>query len=225
MGWLSSFLHPERGYKQGQKQLDKYYQQAGQHYNQAQDFARPYNQYGQQAYGDYSNAMHQLLNPEELQNQWAQGYETSPYAKMLQGEASQHGLNAASSMGLMGSTPALQAIQAGTSQIGAADRQQYMNDLMQKMLAGTGIAGNIFNTGASTANQMGQNAMNMGQNAMNMGQNSAGMAYGQQNAPGGMFSGLLGMGTGLLGSALAGPMGGMLGNYMGGKGWSLSGGR
>lgn len=219
MGLFSSFLHPERGYKEAQKQLDKYFQEATQRYNQAQQYAEPYMQYGREVYPQLNQAMQHLLNPQALENQWAQGYEASPYARMVQDQASQHGLNAASSMGLMGSTPALQAIQAGNAQISAADRQQYMQDLMQKLQAGIGIGGSIFNTGATTAGQMGQNAMGMGQNAMNMGQNAAQMAYGQQNSPGGLLSGLLGMGTGLLGSALGGPIGGALV-----KRWNLSGG-
>ena len=39
MSWLSSFLHPEKGYKAAQEQLDKYYQQA-------QGNLQPYNQNG-----------------------------------------------------------------------------------------------------------------------------------------------------------------------------------
>jgi hypothetical protein len=199
MSWLSSFLHPERGYQKGQEQLDKYYQLAQQQF-------QPLAQQGQEAYVGLSDAMKQLLHPDELQNQWAQGYQESPYAKQLEGMATEHGLNAASSMGLMGSTPALQALQAGTSQISNQDRQQYLNDLMQKYMAGTGIGQNIYGTGANAMGQMGQNAMNMGQNA-------AQMAYGQQNAPGNMLGSLLGTGAGLFGSYLAGPMGR-------GMGWS-----
>jgi hypothetical protein len=177
MSWLSSFLHPERGYQKGQEQLDKYYQQG-------QGYLQPYNQFGQNAYGNINEAMQALLNPEALQSKWAQGYEESPAAKQLEGMAQEHGLNAARSMGLMGSTPALQAIQAGTSQIGANDRQQYLDNLMQKYLAGIGIGQDIFGKGASAAGQMSNNANQMGQN-------SAQMKFGEQNAPGNMFSKLL----------------------------------
>jgi hypothetical protein len=154
-----------------------------------------------------------------LQDKWASGYKESEAAKNAQMMAQEHGLGAASSMGLMGSSPALQAIQAGTSQIGAEDRKSYLDDLMQKYLAGAGLAQNIYGTGANAANSMSGNAMNMGQNAMNMGQNSAQMAYGQQNAGGNMFGNLLGAGIGLAGSALGGPIGGALA-----KRWNLSGG-
>jgi len=190
MGWLSSFLHPERGYEKGQKELERYFQQA-------QGFQQPYNQYGQEASGDLFSAMRSLLNPEELQNKWSSGYELSPYAKQTQEMAAQNGLDSASSMHMLGSTPALQALQAGKTQIGIADRDNYMSQLMDKYKSGLGIAGNVFNTGANTA-------ANMGGNAMTMGNNSAEMAYNKANAPGSMLSNLLGIGGSLGAGYLAG---------------------
>ncbi len=210
MGMLDSFLHPEKGYEKAQDELDKYYQQG-------QGYLQPYNQYGQNAYGDYSNAMKRLLDPAALEADWIKNYSESPSAKNAEMMAQQHGLDAASGLGLMGSNTALNAIQGGTSQIGLDDRQNYLNDLMQKYLAGANIAGNIFNTGANSANTLSQNAMNMGQN-------SAQMAYNRQNAPGGLFGGLLGMGVGLAGSALGGPIGGAIGAGFAQKmGWSPTG--
>lgn len=205
MSWLSSFMHPGKGYEKGQEQLDKYY-------NQAQGYQQPYNQNGQNAYGYYSGAMQKLLDPAALQDEWIKNYAQSESSKNAQGMAQEHGLDAASSMGLMGSSPALNSIQAGTTQIGLDDRQNYLDNLIQKYMAGTGIAGNIYGTGASAAGQMGQNAMTQGQN-------SAEMAYGKQNAGGNMLSGLIGQGIGLAGSALGGQMGGALA-----KRWNLSGG-
>ena len=191
MSWLSNFLHPEKGYEKGQEQLDKYY-------DQSQGYLQPYNQYGQQAYGDLNKTMQNLLNPAALQDEWMKNYEQSEASKYAQNDATQHGLDAASSLGLNGSNTALNAIMAGRSRIGAEDRQSYLDQLMQKYLAGAGIAGNIFNTGANTANTMSQNANNMGQN-------SAQMAYGKQNAQGNLFGNLLGAGTGLIGSKLGQP--------------------
>ena len=164
MSWLdpfgignmaSSFLHPEKGYKEGQNQLDKYYQQG-------QGYLQPYNQFGQDAQGNLSGAMKRLLDPAALQNEWAKGYNESDSAKGAEGLAQEHGLDAASSLGLMGSNTALNAIQGGTAQIGLNDRQNYLDNLMQKYLAGANIAGNIFNTGAGAAGTMGGNAMTMG---------------------------------------------------------------
>lgn len=218
MSWLDpfgigdmadSFLHPEKGYKKGQEQLDKYYQQG-------QGYLNPYNQFGQNAYGNYSDAMKRLLDPAGLQAEWEKGYSESPSAKYAEGLAQQHGLDAASGLGLMGSNTALNAIQGGTSQIGLDDRQRYMDNLMQKYLAGAGIAGNIFGTGAGAAGSMANNAMNMGQN-------SAQMAFGQQNAPGNLFGNLLGAGIGFMTGGPAGAAVGAGAGGGGGGGWSFGG--
>ncbi len=221
MSWLSSFLHPEKGYQAAQNQLNNYFGQAQNLYNQGQGYIQPYNQQGQDQAGNLNSYIQSLMDPQALQDKWSSGYKESDYAKNLEDMAQQHGLNAASSMGLMGSTPALQAIQAGTSQIGAADRQQYLNDLMEKYKQGAGLSQNMYGVGANAANQMGQNAMNMGQNTMNMGQNSANMAFGQQNAPGNMLSNVL---QGLV--SFATPIGQAWGmNKLGvNQPWSLTGG-
>lgn len=205
MSWLSSFLNPGKGYEKGQEQLDKYY-------NQAQGALNPYNQQGQQQYGNLQQYIDALMHPEKLQDEWAKGYTESESAKNAERMAQEHGLDAASSMGLMGSNTALQATQAGTTQIGLDDRQNYLDNLMQKYLAGAGLSQGIYGTGANAASGMSNNAMNMGQN-------SAQMAYNKQNAGGNMLSGLIGLGGSIAGSALAGPIGGALA-----KRWNLSGG-
>lgn len=205
MSWLSSFLHPGRGYEKGQKQLDKYY-------GQAQETLSPYAQQGQTQYGNLNEFIKSLMDPQGLQNKWVQSYTESPSAIQAEKMAEEHGLNAASSMGLMGSNTALNALQSGTTEIGLEDRQKYLDNLMQKYLAGANIAQGIYGTGANAATGMSNNAMNMGQN-------SAEMAYGKENAGGNMFSGLIGQGIGAAGSALGGPIGGALA-----KRWNLSGG-
>lgn len=185
-GMISSFLNPGKAYRKATEAMQPYY-------DQSQQMMQPFMQQGQAAYGPLSGAMNRLLDPASLQNEWAQGYQASPYAQQMQGMANQQGLEAASSLGLMGSSPALQAIQAGTSQIGAQDRERYLDSLMQKYLAGAGLAQNIYGQGAQAAGQMGQNAMNMGNFASEM-------AYGQQAAPGQLFGNLLGTAAGLGGS-------------------------
>jgi hypothetical protein len=210
MSWLSSFLHPEKGYKSAQEQLDKYYQQAN-------GVLQPYNQNGQESYGKINGAMDKLLNPGALQDEWSKGYQESDIAKQNEAMGTQHGLNAASSMGLMGSSPALQAIQSGTAGIVAGDRQKYLDDLMQKYMAGIGIGQDIYGKGAGAAGQQSTNSMNMGQN-------SAQNQFNQTNAPGNLFGNLLGTGIGLAGSALGGPIGGALGAGLAQKmGWSTTG--
>lgn len=206
MSWLSSFLNPGKGYEKSQHQLDKYY-------DQAQQFHQPFIDNAQSAYGGISDAMKNLLDPQALQDKWSSGYKESDYAKQLEAAAQQHGLEAASSMGLMGSSPAISAIQSGTSGISAQDRQNYMNDLMQKYLAGAGIGQNIYGVGANSASQASQNAMNMGQN-------SAQMAFNRQNAGGNLFGNLLGAGIG----AFGGPIGQAAGaGFAQNMGWSPQG--
>ncbi len=206
MNWLSSFLHPEKGYEKGQEQLDKYY-------GQAQGALSPYNQQGQEQYGNLNDIIKNLMDPTELNKKWINSYSESPQALQDEKMAQDHGLNAASSMGLMGSNTALNATQAGTTQIGLNDRQNYLNDMMEKYKNAAGLSQGIYGTGANAAN-------NMSNNSMNMGQNSAEMSYGKQNAGGNMLSGLIGAGIGAAGSALGGPIGGALASR-----WNLSGGR
>jgi hypothetical protein len=203
MSWLSSFMHPQQGYNAAGDQMQQYY-------GQAQGQLTPYAQQGQQAGQRLTGAMDNLLNPVALQNQWASSYETSPYAQQMMQQAQKQGMDAASSMGLMGSSAAMGGIQGKTSEIASADRQQYLNDLMQKYLGGVQTAQGMYGTGAQAAGQSAQNAMNMGQN---MGQ----VAFGQQNAPGGLFGSLLGTAAGLAGSALGGPIGGAIGGWVGNK--------
>lgn len=206
MDWFTSFFHPEKAYEKAQEELDKYYQEG-------QSYLKPYSEYGQRAYGDISSAMKSLLDPTRLQAKWTQSYEESPSAKQAEALAQQHGLDAASGLGLMGSSSALDAIQSGTSNIALNDRQNYLSDLMNKYLAGAGIGQNIYSAGAGAANTMGQNAMSMGQS-------TAQTAYGQQSAPGSLFGNLLGTGLGLVGSLFGGSMGSGGG---GGSGWSPTG--
>lgn len=207
MSWLSNFLHPSDPYKGAQEQMQQYY-------NQAQGAYHPYMQQGQAAYGGLSSAMDALLNPEKLQAKWMESYETSPQARQAMAQAREEGLGAASAMGLMGSSAALKGIEGQAGQIASADRQQYLNDLMQKYMAGAGIGQNIYGAGASMAGQYGQNAMNMG-NIM------GGLEAARRQAGGGMMGGLLG-GLGAIGGyALGGPLGGLIG---GGLGSSMYGG-
>lgn len=177
MSWLSSFLHPGKGYQAGQDQLDKYY-------DKAQGNLQPYNQNGQDQYATLQEYIKNLMDPTELNKKWIDSYSESPQAKQAEGLAQEHGLNAASSMGLMGSNTALDALQTGTTQIGLNDRQNYLNDMMQKYMQGAGLSQGIYGTGANTAGQMSQNDMNMGQN-------SGQMSFGKQNSSGDLFSKLL----------------------------------
>jgi hypothetical protein len=178
MSWLSSFIHPGRAYEKAGKESERYY-------NQGQQFLQPYNQHGEEAYGNLSGAMQNLMHPQDFYNELMQNYETSPYAQNQQAQSTQHALNAASSMGMLGSTPALNAMQAGNSAIGNADRENYFKRLMDMYFHGADISQNIYGQGAQAGNQMGQNAINQGTNASEM-------AFGQNAVGGQMFGNILG---------------------------------
>lgn len=201
MNWLDSFLHPEKGYEAAQNQLNNYF-------NQAQGYLSPYSQQGQQQYGNLNEYIKNLMDPSALNAKWLASYSESPQAIQNEKMASEHGLNAASSMGLMGSNTALNALQSGTTQIGLNDRQNYLDNLMQKYMAGANLAQGIYGTGANAAS-------NMSNNAMNMGNSSAEMAYGANNAGGNMLAGLIGQGIGAFGGPVASALT---------KRWNLSGG-
>lgn len=209
MSWLSNTFHPENAYKDAQEQMNKFY-------DQAQNYQQPYIQHGEQAYNQLSGGMNALMDPQALQDKWASGYKESDAARQMEGMAQQHGLDAASSMGLFGSTPALQAIQAGTSGIVAQDRQKYLDDLMQKYMHGTNIAGNIYGTGANASNAASQNAMNMGNK-------SSELAYGQGSAQGNLMGNLIGRGVGAGAGAIGGFLMGGPPGAAAGASWGLKG--
>jgi len=175
---INSFLHPEDAYKEAEKASNA-------SWDEQQGYGRPYWQQGIDQYGRLNSAENDLLDPGALQNKWGASYETSPYAKRLLEMNKNSGLDAASSMGLMGSSAALGNIQTGAGDIVAKDRQNFMNDLMQKYLAGIGIGQNIYGVGANTAG-------NLMTGAQQHGQDVAGLRYGAAAAPGQLFGNILG---------------------------------
>jgi len=168
MSWLSQLLNPGGGYKKANQTMQNYY-------NQAQGNLSPYNQNGQAAQQQLMEYLKNLSNPAALQEGWGKNYKESDYGKNLEREATQRGQDYASSMGLGGSSAAMNNAQKVGAGIRDKDQQQYMDDLMKKYLAGMGLGENISQTGAGAAGQMSNNAMNQGQNQANM-------EFGQYNA-------------------------------------------
>jgi len=183
MGWFDSFFHPERAYKKAEEPVN-------QAYNEAKGYQDPYFQQGQAQYQRLNDATGALLNPVELENRWAQSYEQSPYAQQLLRQNQEAGQEAASAMGLGGSSAALGNIQTGAGNIVSQDREKFMKDLMEKYLAGIGLGQNIYGQGAAA----GTNLSNL---ATGHGTALAGLEYGRQAAPGQLFGRLLGAGAGL----------------------------
>lgn len=170
---FNSFMNPQKGYEDAMKQYQQYFQQA-------QGGLAPWMQNGMNQYGRLNEQVNELGDPAALEGKWASGYSESPYAQQLTKEATSSGENAASSMGLLGSSAALGNIQKSAGNIMQSDRQNYMNDLMQKYMASVGIGQNLYGVGAGAAGQMSGNALNAGENM-------AGLQYGATNAPGAMF--------------------------------------
>ena len=83
-------------------------------------------------------------------------YKESPEAQHLAAGAKQQGLDVAGSMGLMGSTPAMQAIQSGTGNILASDQQNYLHNLMNQYLSGANIAQGMYGIGANVGQRLGE---------------------------------------------------------------------
>lgn len=119
-------------------------------------YMQPYDDYGLAAGGALSGAMHNLLDPTAMMGKWASSYQESPEAKQLEATAQNRGMDAASAMGLMGSSPALRAIQSGTTGIMANDRQNYLQNLMHQYQLGTGVAQNMYGIGANMGQALGQ---------------------------------------------------------------------
>lgn len=203
MSWLSEFLHPGRAYdKAGQKEQE--------YYQQGQNYREPFINNASGAGNQLQEMMSKLGNPGALQDEWSKGYETSPYAQQLQGEAKAQGLDAAESMGLNGSSAALSNIQQGSSNIMQKDRQNYMEDMMKKYMASIGIGQGLYDQGANAAGNAANSAQQQGEW---QGQN----AYNKNSAGGNLFGGILGGAAGIAGSALGGPLGGVLASYLGNK--------
>lgn len=193
MSWLSQAFNPGGGYKNAQQESDKYF-------NQAQGQLDPYNQNGQTAGNTLQDLINQFKNPTELYNKWAQGYETSPYAQNMLQQNQGAGMDAASQMGLLGSSSALSNIQQGAGNIVEKDRNDYLQKLMDMMNNAGGLAGGMYGVGANAAGQQSTNSMNQGQS-------SATNALGQYNA-GPEMLGTIGKGVGNLATQwLTGGMG------------------
>lgn len=183
MSWISStldsFFNPQKGYDEAAKKMEQYWKQA-------QQFQEPYRQAGVDQLPILTGAQSALLDPSKLLGEWMGTYEASPYAQKSISNATDAGMNAASSMGLIGSSPAITNIQNSAGDIMNKDRQQYLDDLMNKYMTGIGVGQNIYGIGAQTAGNMGNQALNVGQN---MGQ----AAYGSQNAQGDMLAQMMAM--------------------------------
>lgn len=152
----------------GNNAAEKKYKEA---WKKAQQYLQPYADFGKAQGQNLTDAAGNLLDPEALQNKWATGYTESPYAKQTASHAAASGLESASQQGLLGSSAALNNVQSSSSNIMNADRQQYLNDLMQKYMTGIQTSQNLYNTGATASNQLAGFGMKTGDNLAQTGYN------------------------------------------------------
>ena len=117
-------------------------------WNDARHYQEPYWQHGNDQYDSLNQGRQDLMNPQALQDKWSSSYENSPYAKRMLAMNNQSGQEAASAMGLSGSSAATSNIQQGAGDIVSRDRQQYMDDLMKKYMAGIGIGQDLYGKGS-----------------------------------------------------------------------------
>jgi hypothetical protein len=177
---LHSFLHPEDAYQSAEDEANR-------GWNEAKGYQQPYWEHGNEQYGGLNEARQRLMNPADLENEWTKGYETSPYARQLLQQNQGAGLDAASSMGLNGSSAALANIQSGAGLIQNEDRRKYLQDLMDKYIHGIGLGQNLYNTGAQTG-------ANLGQQAIGHGNDISSLEFNKRRAPGQLFGQALGAG-------------------------------
>lgn len=196
---INSFLNPDKPYKKAEEASNAAWQEA-------QGYEKPFWQQGLDQYGRLTGAENALLDPTGLQAKWNEAYQMSPEAKYMLEQSKNQGLDAASSMGLLGSSAAIENIQRNAGNITAADRDKFLNDLMQKYMAGIGIGQNIYGVGANMG-------ANLASGAMQHGQDVAGLEYGRAAAPGAMFGKLAGMGIGAGLNYATGGLSGMTGAF------------
>jgi hypothetical protein len=195
MAFLGIGSSQHDAYKDAEDVLSQYLQQAQQESQQARQQLNPYIDRGNQAGGQLSSALSQLLDPASLQAEWMKSYQTSPYAQNLLGQSREQGLDAASSMGLLGSSAALQNIENTGGQIVAGDQQQYLNNLMQKYMAGLGLGENLYGTGYGAAST-GVGAAESDANRLLQGGNiMSGLEYGKDMAAPSALNRILGVGA------------------------------
>ena|SRR5882724_6674243 len=192
---INSFLHPEEGYEAAANKMQDAWKQAQQYGQQGVGYQEPYRQAGIGQTDRLNTAENQLLDPSALLSDWMNKYQASPFAQKSMANAKEAGLGAASSMGLMGSSAALNNIQQSSSDIMNADRQQFLTDLMQKYMSGIGIGQSMFGTGAATAGNIGNQMSHMGDQSLAVGENMGQAAYGSKNAPGNLLKDMLALGA------------------------------
>jgi hypothetical protein len=168
----SLFGDPSKPYNEAGKEFEKYY-------NQAREYQQPYYEAGTGAIPQYQDYLKKMSDPAKYINNLTKQYSTSPQEQYAQDQAMRAATNAASSSGLIGSTPYQLQAQQNAGDIA----NQYQNQWLQNVLGinsqyGAGL-GNLMGMGQGGANQITNLLSSLGSN---MGQIAyrGGMAKQQQ---------------------------------------------
>lgn len=202
-----SLLRPGKPYRDAAKQDQDYFNQIMQQEQAAQQQEQPYINIGNQVAPDLTTAMQQLLNPEGLTSKWASEYQTSPYAQNILNQTQARGMDIASQQGLLGSSAALQNIQNESGKIITSDEEGFLNNLMQKYMAGVGLGENLYGHGANAATSFANQALSMGNQETNMADILSGLKIGSEQAGPNMLGKILGMAGQGVGGYLTGDFG------------------
>lgn len=158
--------------------------------NQAATTQQPFLQGGKVGLGNFQQWLSGMKNPSDFINNLMTEYHESPWAHYQQQQALRAGQNAASALGLSGSTPFAQQLQQTSTNISNQDLNQWLQNVLGiNTQYGTGNQ-SLMNQGASSANAL-TNLYNM------MGQNLGELAYGQRAGQNQDFWNMLGGGLNL----------------------------
>lgn len=176
---------------------DKAMEQYQNFFNQGKSTQKPFYDAGVGAIGDYQDWLTGQKNPTEFINKIMGDYQESPYARYLQQQAQNAGINAASASGLTGSTPFLQQAQQNAANISSADMNQWLQNVLGiNTQYGQGQK-NLVDTGQTSANAL----TNLIQQ---FGQNMADAAYGKEAGKQSNTSNILGGIGNVIGSFIPG---------------------
>lgn len=136
------------------KPYDKAMEEYQRFLNEGKGTQKPFYDAGVGAIGNYQDWLNGQKNPTEFINKIMGDYQESPYARYLQQQAQNAGVNAASASGLTGSTPFLQQAQQNASNISSADMNQWLQNVLGiNTQYGQGQK-NLVDTGQTSANAL-----------------------------------------------------------------------
>lgn len=146
---------------------------------------------GNQAYGQYSNKLNQLLNdPTGFINNIMGQYHSSPMYHDQMQAATTAANNAAAAGGTLGTGAEQSQLMSKANQLTDQDQQQYLQNVMSAFMPGLQGMGSLTNLGAQMSDQK---LKDMIQNY----QDEAGLQYQQQEdedrGAGGLFSSIMGL--------------------------------